>query len=178
MLTVGTLRAGTKANVIPDDAELLVNIRSYEPVSARTAHRGDHADRPRGRRHGRRAEAPEVTLLESAPTLTNDVAATERTLPALGPSSEPSRVIDPGNLPSSEDVSILATAAGAPLVFWLLGGAEPEAFAGATTEAELMAVIGRVPSNHSPKYAPVIDPTIDLGVRALVAAARTWLGPA
>lgn len=32
-----------------------------------------------------------------------------------------------------------------------------------------------VPSNHSPHYAPVIEPTLTIGVNALVVAARTWL---
>ncbi|EON31452.1 Metal-dependent amidase / aminoacylase / carboxypeptidase [Gordonia terrae C-6] len=36
----------------------------------------------------------------------------------------------------------------------------------------------KVPTNHSPHYAPVIDPTLSIGVRAQVVAARTWLGPA
>jgi hippurate hydrolase len=118
---------------------------------------------------------PEVTLLESAPTLTNDPAATDRTLPALESVVGPGRVVDPGPVPSSEDVSVLATAAGVPLVFWLLGGADPSVYAGARTVEEIQAVVGRIPSNHSPYYAPVIDPTLELGVATLVAAARAWL---
>ena len=33
-----------------------------------------------------------------------------------------------------------------------------------------------VPSNHSPLYAPAIEPTLTIGRDALVAAARPWLG--
>ena len=33
------------------------------------------------------------------------------------------------------------------------------------------------PSNHSPFYAPVIEPTLSVGVAALVAAAPHWLPP-
>ncbi len=32
-----------------------------------------------------------------------------------------------------------------------------------------------IPSNHSPFFAPVLDPTIGHGVDALVIAARTFL---
>ena len=39
----------------------------------------------------------------------------------------------------------------------------------------IAAVMATVPSNHSPLYAPVIDPTLEIGVRALVGAADTWL---
>lgn len=33
------------------------------------------------------------------------------------------------------------------------------------------------PPNHSPRYAPVIEPTLSIGVAALVTAAQTWLPP-
>jgi hypothetical protein len=90
----------------------------------------------------------------------------------------PGRVIDPGLVTGSEDVGVLATAAGAPLVYWLLGGADPAAFAGATGHADLVRIVAGLPSNHAPLYAPVEDPTIRIGVSALSAAAREWLaGP-
>ena len=57
----------------------------------------------------------------------------------------------------------LATAADAPCVFWLLGGADPAAFVGATTEADLARRVAEQPSNHSPLFAPVIEPTLDVG---------------
>jgi len=40
------------------------------------------------------------------------------------------------------------------------------------------ATVAGLPSNHSPLYAPVEDPTIAIGVSALSAAAREWFGPA
>ena len=70
---------------------------------------------------------------------------------------------------------MLAAAADAPLVYWLLGGADPQAFAGAATAEQLMRVVAGLPSNHSPQFAPVEDPTLLLGVAALVAAATEWL---
>jgi hippurate hydrolase len=32
-----------------------------------------------------------------------------------------------------------------------------------------------IPSNHSPHFAPLAQPTIDTGVLALVVAAKAWL---
>ncbi|MEI2785961.1 MAG: hypothetical protein V9E82_09715 [Candidatus Nanopelagicales bacterium] len=84
-------------------------------------------------------------------------------------------VVDPGSVTGSEDVGVLAEAAGAPLVFWLLGGADPGRFEAASTVAEIAKVVGSLPSNHSPQYAPVPEPTLQNGVAALVAAARAWL---
>jgi hypothetical protein len=70
---------------------------------------------------------------------------------------------------------MLAAAAGAPIVFWLLGGADPAAFAGASGVGDIARIVADLPSNHSPLYAPVEDPTIRIGVDALSAAAREWL---
>jgi len=83
--------------------------------------------------------------------------------------------VDPGLVTGSEDVGLLATAAGVPCVYWLLGGADPAAFAAAGTRDELAAVVASLPSNHSPLFAPVVEPTLTTGVAALVAAAREWL---
>jgi hypothetical protein len=38
-----------------------------------------------------------------------------------------------------------------------------------------MSRVAELPSNHSPLFAPVIEPTLTTGVGALVAAAHTWL---
>ncbi|HQZ86536.1 MAG TPA: amidohydrolase, partial [Actinomycetota bacterium] len=66
-------------------------------------------------------------------------------------------------------------AAAAPIVYWLLGGADPAEFTGATSVEAIAARMTELPANHSPKFAPVIQPTLGIGVAALVAAARCWL---
>ena len=103
----------------------------------------------------------------------NDDAATERTRPALASCA---LVVDPGAVPGSEDVGWFATSAGAPCVFWVLGGADPALFEGLTTPQEYLELIRTLPGNHSPLYAPVIEPTLSIGADALAAAAREWLG--
>ena len=73
------------------------------------------------------------------------------------------------------DFGILAVAADAPCAFWGLGGADPAPFAAATSEQELMAVVRTLPGNHSPLFAPVVTPTLSMGVEAFLTAVRTWL---
>ncbi|MCL2555092.1 MAG: peptidase, partial [Actinomycetia bacterium] len=34
-----------------------------------------------------------------------------------------------------------------------------------------------IPVNHSPTFAPVLQPTLDTGITALTVAALTWLAP-
>jgi len=172
VLTIGALRSGTTANVIPDDAELLVNVRTYDvDVRARVLAAITRIVRAEAAASGAPRE-PEIELILTAPAVVNDPGAVVRTGPAL---AGVAKVIDPGFVTGSEDVGLLADAADAPCVYWLLGGADPAEFAGATTFAELAARSVALPSNHSPLFAPVIEPTLTIGVAALVAAAREWL---
>lgn len=175
VLTVGTLRAGTKENIIPDTAELGLTVRSFDPaVRDRIVAAVERIVRAEAAASGAPRD-PDITVVDSFPALVNDEAAAARTGAALGAVGP---VVDPGLVTGSEDVGLLATAAGAPCVYWLLGGADPAAFAGATSRDELAAVVASLPSNHSPLFAPVVEPTLTTGVAALVAAAREWLPPA
>jgi hippurate hydrolase len=175
VVTVGALRAGTKGNIIPDSAELLVNVRSYEP--AVREHILDAIERiVNAEAAASNAPiAPKIETVENAPAVINDPAAVANTLPALESVVGVGHLIDPGPVTGSEDVGVLADAAGAPCVFWLLGGADPALFAGANDADALKAAMAGLPSNHSPHYAPVMQPTISIGVAALVAAAKSWL---
>ena len=106
--------------------------------------------------------------------LVNDAEAAERTNAAFRAAFGDASVLDPGLVSGSEDVGLLATAAGAPLVYWILGGADAPSFMAAAAAGTLDR---DVPSNHSPHFAPVIEPTLTRGVEALVTAARVWLSP-
>jgi hypothetical protein len=72
---------------------------------------------------------------------------------------------------ASEDVGYFGGAAGVPTVFWFWGGLDTKTVLAAMAEGQL----GSLPGNHSPLFAPVIEPTLTTGVQALTLAARTWL---
>ena len=110
----------------------------------------------------------------SFPAVLNGADAVEATRAALA--SVALAVVDPGQVTGSEDVGAFATAAGVPCVYWLLGGADPAEFQGLAGIEEIAERVRTIPSNHSPQYAPVIEPTLANGQAALVAAARVWLG--
>ena len=173
VVTVGALHAGTVANIIPDDAELLVSIRTYDPrVRERTLAAVDRIVQAEAMAAGA-PKPPEVTVENGFPAVVNDPEAVERTRTAL--TSVVPFVVDPGPVTGSEDVGVLATESGAPLVYWLLGGADPKTFEGATSIDDIRAKVASLPANHSPLFAPVISPTLDLGTAALTAAAKAWL---
>jgi hippurate hydrolase len=74
---------------------------------------------------------------------------------------------------ASEDFSHFARAWDVPSVYWAIGGTDRKAYA----EAEKAGRVNKLPSNHSPEFAPVIDPTLRTGVEAMLAAAGAWLTP-
>ena len=173
VLTVGSLNAGTKANIIPESAEILLNIRNY------TAQSRDIMMASIARIVTAECEAsgsprkPDIEYFEHAPLTDNnpDVAAAVTTAftAAMG-----EHVLLPAPMVlGSEDFSEIADGVNAPYCYWLFGGTDPQTFATAAAAGRLDSDI---PSNHSPRFAPVIQPTLDTGTTALVAAALAWLG--
>jgi amidohydrolase len=174
VVTIGALRAGTEGNIIPDRAELLLSIRSFDTaVRDKTIAAIERIVRAEAVASAAPAD-PEITLTGSSPAVINEVAACARTKEAFGRDAG-LLVLDPGPITGSEDVGLLATAAGVPCVYWLLGGADPALFGQAESLEAARAVVASLPSNHSPLYAPVIEPTLQTGITALACAARTWL---
>ncbi len=175
VLTVGSIHAGDAANVIPGEAELQLNIRSYDSaVRERILSSVDRIVRGEAATAGA-PEDPTITEIERFPIVVNDPAALGKTLDAFATWLGEDNILDPGAGAGSEDVGILATSSGAQLSYWLLGGTDPSLF---TTGDMSDPALRTVPSNHSPHYAPVIEPTLTIGVSALVTATRTWLPPA
>lgn len=172
VVTVGSIHSGAKDNVIPDDATLGLSIRTYSPeMKAHTLEVVERIVRAEAEASGAE-RPPEIVHTMSLPALNNDPEAMARTRSAFEAEFGDSRVMDPGSVTGSEDFGLFGEASGAPSCFWLLGGTDPELYAAA-------ALAGRVdrdvPSNHSPEFAPVMSPTLQTGVFALVVAALEWL---
>lgn len=172
VLTVGQIHAGTKNNIIASQATLGLSIRTFhESVRAKVLSSIERVVHGEAMASGSPMD-PVITFDEHFPLTINDPTATARVSSALAGHFGTDRIIDPGAVAGSEDVGVLATAAGVPLVYWFLGGADPALF-------KDFAATGRmpenIPSNHSPHFAPWIQPTLGVGVDALVVAARAWL---
>jgi hippurate hydrolase len=173
VLTVGALRAGTAANIIPDEAELLLSLRSFnDKVHDKAREAIDRIIRAEAAASGAVRE-PEITTTVSFPVLVNDPAACARLTDLFN--AGVGLTLDTGPVTGSEDVGLLATAVGAPCAYWFFGGSDPAPFAGVTSVEEARDIVDGLPSNHSPLFAPVIEPTIRTGITALTVAARAWL---
>ncbi len=173
VVTVGSLQAGTKENVIPDEAVIKLNVRTFDAgvrkrvlaaieriVNAEAAASG--APRP-----------PDITPLDRYPLNMNDPEASARVVDAFRRHFPADRVRPTGPAPASEDFGSFGTEWHVPSVFWFVGGTDPDRYA----QAKEAGRLNELPVNHSPLFAPVIHPTLETGVEALVIAARAWLAP-
>ncbi len=174
VVTVGRLHAGTKDNIIPDSAELGINMRTYTKQTHDLV-RGaiERIIRAEAAASGA-AKDPEFDWNDSAPVLVSDPAATTKTVAEFTQKFGADKVMTMPLITGSEDVGIFGEAAGVPTVFWFWGGLEFEVVVEAFQRGGLEAL----PSNHSSVFAPVLEPTLTTGVQALRVAALTWLGPA
>ncbi|MFF5767737.1 amidohydrolase [Streptomyces tanashiensis] len=177
VVTVGSLHAGTKENIIPDSADLRINIRSTAPaVRERVLTAVQRIVRAEAAASGAPKE-PEITGLNSFSVTVNDERATGTVMTAIAEALGQERVFTlPQTLTGSEDFGVFGTALGVPSVFWHFGGADPALFRDIDPEVLLTDGLPEtVPANHSPHFAPVPDPTIGIGVTTLLAAAAPWL---
>jgi amidohydrolase len=171
VLTVGSIQAGTKSNVIPDSAVLQLNVRTYTDATRTTVLdairrivRAECAasDCP---------QEPEFELFDRFSLTDNDAAVTDRVASAFA-GFFGDRAQQVGQQSASEDFSDVPTALGVPYTYWFIGGTDPADYEKA---AQAGRVAQDVPVNHSATFAPVVQPTLDTGTQALVVAALAWL---
>jgi len=171
VVTVGSLQAGTKENVIPDEAIIKLNVRTFdEGVRARVLAAIERIVHAEAEASGA-LRKPEITTLDAYPLNVNDRDASLRLVDAFRKHFGLERVRETGPAPASEDFGSFGTDWHAPSVFWFVGGTDPQLYA----EAKAANRLNELPVNHSPKFAPVLHPTLQTGVETLVVAARTWM---
>ena len=73
----------------------------------------------------------------------------------------------------SEDFSKIPDAVGIPYCYWAIGFTDRETYLAAEKDGHL----DDLPTNHSPKFLPPLQPCLRTGTEALVAAALAWLAP-
>ena len=171
VVTVGVLQAGTKENVIPDEALIKLNVRTFdEGVRKRVLAAIERIVNAEASASGA-PRKPEITSLDRYSLVRNDPGATKRVGDAFRRHFSADRVQDAQPTTASEDFGSFGAEWGAPSVFWFVGGTDPDAYAQAAKEGKL----GELPTNHNPRFAPVLHPTLQAGVEALVVAAQAWL---
>lgn len=173
VVTVGALQAGNIGNIIPNEATLRLNIRTFDEkvretvlgsirriINAEAA--ASNAPKPPAFQEG-----------ERFPPTYNDEVATPKVVDALKARFGADQVGEIVPASASEDFSWFARAWNVPAVYWAVGGTDPKLYDQLAREGRT----NEIPSNHSPQFAPVIHPTISRGVEAMLAATGPWLAP-
>lgn len=171
VVTVGALNAGATSNIIPDRATLLLNIRTYDNKVRSTVLAAIQRIVGGECVAAGSPQEPEFEYYDQFPLTSNDTTVTNRVTEAFAAhfGDALSRATPQT---ASEDFSRIPDAFGAPYTFWLLGGMDPEAYQAAAAKG---TVSRDIPGNHSPFFAPVMDPTLSTGVQAHVVAALSYL---
>jgi hippurate hydrolase len=115
---------------------------------------------------------PELTTLNSYPMTVNDAACSERVSMAFQ-AQFGERAFETAPASAIEDFSVFGRRWGAPYVFWIVGGTDPAAYA----EAQQTKTLNALPSNHSPKFAPVLNPTLQTGLETCLLPAQRGSRP-
>lgn len=172
LVTVGSVRAGSKSNVISDRAVLELNIRTYSDavraavlaaIERIVVAECDASGSPR---------RPDFELFDSFPLTENDDATTDRVAAAFADHFGDA-VVEMAPQSASEDFSDIPVALGVPYTYWGLGGIDADLYESALAKG---TVGSDIPVNHAANFAPVIQPTLDTGTAALVVAGMAWLG--
>ena len=171
VLTVGQLTAGTKSNIIPDHAIIELNIRAYSD-STRTLLINAIKRVVNGECMASGSpKNPEFELYDEYPLTSNNPEVTAKVAAAFKDYFGDQAFTAPRQS-ASEDFSRIPDALGAPYTFWALGGIDAKKWHDAEAAGRLATDI---PANHSPHFAPVIEPTLKTGTAAIVVAALAWL---
>lgn len=171
VLTVGSLHAGSKSNVISDRAVLELNFRYYDEPTREAMMAAVKRIVTAACQGAGSPKEPEFELFDHFPLTINDDAATVRVSEAFADFFG-DRAGELALQSASEDFSDIPSALGVPYTYWGIGGTDPEAFA----QAQRDGTLEELPANHSPFFAPVVQPTLDTGTQAAVVAALAWLG--
>jgi amidohydrolase len=173
VLTVGRIQGGSKSNIISDHAVLELNIRTFRETT-----RSMIVDAIKRIVEGECAASgspkpPTFELYDHYPVTDNDTDATATVSDAFGRYfGDKAYTLDRQS--ASEDFSEIPDALGVPYTYWGTGCIDPDLYAKAEADG---TVATDIPGNHSPNFAPVIEPTLQTGTAAAVVAAVAWLAP-
>jgi hippurate hydrolase len=160
VVSIGAIQGGSAENIIPDSVLLRGTIRSYKPAVRQKMLDGI---RRTAKAVTEMSGAPEadIKITEGGKAVNNDAAVVARTEAMFKTAFGNDRVLRVPPITASEDFSAFVDA-GIPSMFFFIGVNDPQTFF-----ASLKPGAKPLPTNHSPLFAPVPEPSIKTGVTAM-----------
>jgi len=168
VVTVGYIRAGTRGNIIPDQAELGLTVRTQKAEVRQQILAAINRIVKSEALVGGALKEPLIEELSYTDAVYNDPALAQKLRVPLEAALGKENVIATEPITPSEDYAFFIEE-GVPSLYMSLGGADPQKF------AENKAAGTMLPSNHSPLFAPDADLAIRTGIKAEVAVLRNLL---
>ncbi|HTI70757.1 MAG TPA: amidohydrolase [Candidatus Limnocylindria bacterium] len=169
VITVGSFHAGSKHNIISDQAKLQLTVRSYkEDVRKKLLSGIERIAKAEAAAAGAPKE-PEVRHSEATPATYNDPALTQRLVTALSAQLGKDKLIEMPPTMGGEDFSRFGRS-GVPSCMLTVGAVNPERYTASKASGEPL------PSLHSPLFAPDREPTLKTGITALTICVLEALG--
>ncbi|EAU33238.1 hypothetical protein ATEG_06694 [Aspergillus terreus NIH2624] len=170
VVSCGSIHAGHASNIIPDYLDMQLSVRTYDAATRervvssikRIIEAECHASGS--------PQKPDVKCTFSTPATINDEVTAKALQKTFGAYFE-DNLVESEPASASEDFSLLATAVGAPYVMWTFGGVDPKTW----EDAVANGTVNQLPNNHSPFFAPVMQPTLLTAVDAMSVGALTFL---
>src|SRR5580698_4616024 len=168
VITVGYIQAGTKNNILPDHAEPGLTVRTYKDEIRKQILAAIARITKAEAEAGGAPHEPLTEHYEATDSVYNDPALARRLRVPLEAALGSKNVIATEAITPSEDYAFFIEQ-GVPSLYFSLGGADPEKYAQAKATGVML------PSNHSPLFAPDLDPALHAGIAAEVAVLRNLL---
>ncbi len=168
VITVGSFQAGSKHNIISDEARLQLTVRANdEKVRAQLLAAIKRIAENTGVAHGLPEDLPvKVIVSEGTPVTYNDIPLAKRLNAVMKRElgDEAFMEFRQQGMGAEDFAYFVEESMGVPGYYFAVGGTPPEAF-------EAQANGGpRVPSHHSPLFKIAPKPSVTLGTRAMIAA--------
>lgn len=171
VVTVGSIHAGEKENIIPDHAILKINIRASLEETRKQVLEAVNRIIVGECSQANCEKPPTIERILGLPVTSNEATVDAQLKPAFMEFFADKFLKGEKGALASEDFSILATSINRPYYFWFFGGMDQAKW----NEYAVAGQLDKVPINHSPYFAPAIHPTLQTGGDALVVATLTYL---
>ena len=169
VVTVGSIHAGTRSNIIPEEAHLQLTVRSYKDEVRQRLIDGIARIAKAEAAAAGAEKAPVVEVVETVKAVYNDPKLTERTVAALRSAIGDSNVELTSPAMAADDFAEYGRAGVPAFDFWV-GAANKEKLEAAHKSGQ------ELPGLHSAYFAPDREPSLKTGITAETAAVLELLG--